>query len=412
MSFRATCPFGLIVLCLWLGACGGAAREKADQTAAKIAQAEALEDEGRWDDAIDIYREISIDSEVELETRSRATEQMGRIYLSELDDPAKAKAAYEQAIYYAQDEPRKSKLAERLLALADVETEPDALAAKVRAMGAGPGKAPDGTTTVAQIDGRTVSFEQIVEEWESNLMVQGVYKGNLRSFAMNVFRELALAQEAQRRGLDGDLAIRDPDAQAERRRLVDLLRESLPTEVSDHAVAAYYAENEERLSRKRAALLAHIVVRTEEEAAEVGRRLDAGEEFAAVAAEASLDATSLPRGADLGWVAEDEDFIPYIGTVPSLASKLVKQEVGATTGPIESARGLHWIRVRDRRGAGPPPLEEVEPELRRRLKEKKAERAEQDVLDEIRDTRQVRIYDDVLRGEIRKRIEAQQKPSN
>lgn len=89
----------------------------------------------------------------------------------------------------------------------------------------------------------------------------------------------------------------------------------------------------------------HILVATEEEAGVVVDRLEAGEEFATVAAEVSLDT---PSG-DLG--------CSYASRyVPEFAAATVAAEIGAVTGPVETTFGWHVIVVNDRIA---PTLEEV-----------------------------------------------------
>ncbi|MEN8040937.1 MAG: peptidylprolyl isomerase [Actinomycetota bacterium] len=81
----------------------------------------------------------------------------------------------------------------------------------------------------------------------------------------------------------------------------------------------------------------HILVQTEEEANVVFTRLTAGEDFAAVAQEVSLD-TQSPGGA-LPCPASPAEFVGSFGTAVAAAP------VGEPTGPVQTEFGYHIILV-------------------------------------------------------------------
>jgi hypothetical protein len=83
----------------------------------------------------------------------------------------------------------------------------------------------------------------------------------------------------------------------------------------------------------------HILVATEEEALAVKDRLQAGEDFAAVAGEVSLD-TGTPDG-DLGCQAANAYVEPF-------ATAAATANIGEITGPIETEYGWHVLVVSDR----------------------------------------------------------------
>ncbi len=83
----------------------------------------------------------------------------------------------------------------------------------------------------------------------------------------------------------------------------------------------------------------HILVATETEAQDVVARLEAGEEFADVALEVSLDGSSA-NGGDLGCQAPEQ-------YVPEFAEAMTAAEVGVPTAPVQSEFGYHVILVRE-----------------------------------------------------------------
>lgn len=82
----------------------------------------------------------------------------------------------------------------------------------------------------------------------------------------------------------------------------------------------------------------HILVRTEQEANEVLDRLEAGEGFATLAAEYSLDVTTADVGGNLGWFARNELYYP------SLENRAFDLEIGSIS-YVSTALGYHVIQT-------------------------------------------------------------------
>jgi peptidyl-prolyl cis-trans isomerase D len=109
----------------------------------------------------------------------------------------------------------------------------------------------------------------------------------------------------------------------------------------------------------------------EAEAAAVVERLEAGEEFAALAAEVSDDTGTAASGGDLGWVAR--------GVLPDAFDAAVfALEPGDIDGPVETEFGFHVMRLEEARAGDPPPFEQMRDEIREQLAN---DRAYSDYLD-------------------------------
>ncbi len=85
----------------------------------------------------------------------------------------------------------------------------------------------------------------------------------------------------------------------------------------------------------------HILVETEEEAEDVIDRLDAGEDFAVVSDEVSIDTQSVANGGDLGCTFASVNVQPF-------AEATLAAEIDEIYGPVETEFGFHVLEVYER----------------------------------------------------------------
>ncbi len=96
----------------------------------------------------------------------------------------------------------------------------------------------------------------------------------------------------------------------------------------------------------------HILVDDEALAAELGNRLQAGEDWEALAAEFSTDTSNAAAGGDLGWFGRGR-------MVPEFETAAFATEIGAISAPVQTQFGWHLIWVLDRQ-ARPLSADEIE----------------------------------------------------
>ncbi|MFY0693195.1 MAG: peptidylprolyl isomerase [Paracoccaceae bacterium] len=115
----------------------------------------------------------------------------------------------------------------------------------------------------------------------------------------------------------------------------------------------------------------HILVETEEEAAEIKKMLDGGADFAELAKEKSTGPSG-PGGGQLGWFGMG-------AMVPAFEAAVVALEDGAVSDPVQTQFGWHIVKRNESRIQAAPALEEVRAEIENQLRN----RAVQDGIDKV-----------------------------
>lgn len=166
-----------------------------------------------------------------------------------------------------------------------------------------------------------------------------------------------LAQESEARGLHLDNNARRRLDAARERVLGNLLVESLvAAEVTDERVRQMYSEQVALQQIDDEVRLRHILLESEADALAARARIEAGEDFSAVAFDVSLDTATRIEGGELGYVEPTLLGEPF-------SSIIADTELGSVSLPFESEAGWHLIKVEDRRTPPPMTLEQMRPEI-------------------------------------------------
>lgn len=127
-------------------------------------------------------------------------------------------------------------------------------------------------------------------------------------------------------------------------------------EITEDEKKEYFEENKESFNEPEQVKASHILVETKEEADEVIAKLDAGEDFADLAKEYSLDGSS-EQGGDLGYFGRGQMVAPFEEAAFSL-------EIDEISEPVESEFGYHIIKVEDHKEAKEGTYEENAEDIR------------------------------------------------
>ena len=195
---------------------------------------------------------------------------------------------------------------------------------------------------LADVAGQRITVADVERAWERwGRLLEKPAKADLLTILVD---KQMMVVEAQRRGLDRRPAVVEGLRGVERKELADRLYEM---EVLDK-VSASEAEmrryfEESGMASIREVRARHIMVKTQEEAAEIREALIEGADFAELAQERSLDEASAEKGGDLGYWREGA----MVGPTAKAAFAL---KVGELSQPVQDGTGqYHLIQVMNQR---------------------------------------------------------------
>lgn len=145
-------------------------------------------------------------------------------------------------------------------------------------------------------------------------------------------------------------------------------------ELDDPTLEEYYRQNPQEFTREEEVRARHILVGVDEERPEpearelieeVRSRIEAGEDFAALAREVSEDPGSRDRGGDLGFFGRGR-------MLREFEEAAFAAEPGELVGPVRTGFGFHLLEVLERREGGLQPFEEVRGRIESRLRSERA----------------------------------------
>ena len=214
---------------------------------------------------------------------------------------------------------------------------------------------PTADTVLATVNGVNITLGDVIvtrnglpDQYKS-LPDDVLYKGIL---------DQLVQQEALSQSLGNTLTKMDTLAIADQRRN-DLsnvaLSAGIAGAVTDASVQAAYDAKYKNVAPSLEYHAAHILVDTEEKAAELLGEIKGGAAFADVAKANSKDG-SAASGGDMGWFGTGAMVKPFEEAV-------VGAKVGDVVGPIKTDFGWHLILVSETRNAVPPALADVHDEL-------------------------------------------------
>lgn len=178
-----------------------------------------------------------------------------------------------------------------------------------------------------------------------------------------------MSQEATKEGLD---------KQSDTKQQLELARQSTLAgayikdytknhPISQDALKQEYDTLKSKLGSKEYKV-AHILVKTEKEAAAIAKRLKKGASFGKLAKAKSEDPGSSKNGGELGWNSPSN-------FVPPFAEAMLTLKKGQISAPVKSQFGWHIIKLEAVRNLKVPPFEQVKTNLLQRMQQQEIQKA-------------------------------------
>jgi len=210
-----------------------------------------------------------------------------------------------------------------------------------------------------------VSDEEVVDDYKKRTETANIRYVRLPSDRLREEISLSAEEIAQ------FFSEHQEDFRMPERRIVDYLlvdpdelRSTI--ELTDGEINAYYEDNRDDFTQVEQVQARHILLQinadrtaaqAEQQMQEIRQRLDAGEDFTALALELSDDPGSKSRGGDLGYFGRGQ-------MIPEFETAAFDAQPGDLVGPVRTSFGYHLIEVMSKRPAGQRPLEEATEEIR------------------------------------------------
>jgi len=250
-----------------------------------------------------------------------------------------------------------------------------------------------GEQPLAVINGETITLKYFENFWD---MIPDDYKSQLNKedILEQLITQTLLIQKANELNLS-----EDPEISFQIKNTVDqiliqsLLEKEIINKISltDNDIEIYYEENKENYWQEEEIHALDILVETEEEAGDIAKKIEEGEDFSLLAKEYSI-ATSASAGGDIGFISK--------GTLRSeIEDHLFILNPGEISEIIPVENGFHIFKVLEKNPSGYLELDEIKEEIEYQLLPTKQQEAFNAYLKEIEDNSIIEKNTDMLLDE-------------
>lgn len=198
-----------------------------------------------------------------------------------------------------------------------------------------------------------------------------------------------LYQEAVRQKIDESPRIRKKVERLMRRLIIEefLRRDAEAAGASEQQLRDFFLANKERFRRRESVTLAHIVLKTEQEAWDAVAELRKGTPFAQVARERSVFESTRDSGGMMGTAERG-------ALDKALEDVAFKLPIGQPSDPIRTSVGWQVIRVLERVGAADAKYGDVKDDVKLVYSELKRRENYQALLNRLREEAKVKVHAD------------------
>jgi peptidyl-prolyl cis-trans isomerase C len=222
------------------------------------------------------------------------------------------------------------------------------------------------TKIVATVDGKPIFLSEIIgmaqrlPEQYRKMSLEAVYP----SLLTRAIDSKLVTLEGRRAGFSKDSDVKKRLREVEDQIISEIfLTKTIGSQVTEEALKKIYSETKSEMASGDQIKARHILLDSEEKAAEIIKKLQAGGEFEKLAAQYSTG-PSAASGGDLGWFGEGQ-------MVPEFSKAAFALNPGdIVTKPVKTQFGWHIILVEDRKVSAPPSFDDAKEQLASTMSQK------------------------------------------
>ena len=220
---------------------------------------------------------------------------------------------------------------------------------------------PNAKTVVASVNGKTITLGEMIMMKDSlpqqfaQLPDEMLFDGILNQLV----QQALLAESIETPPARVAIALKNEQRQLLAAEAIDAL---LAAQMSEDAIKAAYDAKYANAQPATEWNASHILVETEEAAADLAKQAREGADFAELA-KAHSTGPSGPNGGQLGWFGAGM-------MVPAFEQAVAGMQAEQVSDPVQTQFGWHVIRLNETRVAAAPDLAEVRPEIEAELQQK------------------------------------------
>ena len=220
---------------------------------------------------------------------------------------------------------------------------------------------PSAETVVASVNGKTITLGEMImmkgslPQQFAQLPDEMLFDGILNQLV----QQALLAESITTPPARVEIALKNERRQRLAAEAIDAL---LAAQMSDEAVQAAYDAKYAGAQPETEWNASHILVETEEKAADLAKQARDGADFAELA-KANSTGPSGPNCGQLGWFGAGM-------MVPAFEQAVAAMQAEQVSDPVQTQFGWHVIRLNETRMAAAPDLAEVRPEIEAELQQK------------------------------------------
>ena len=220
---------------------------------------------------------------------------------------------------------------------------------------------PNAETVVASVNGKTITLGEMImmkgslPQQFAQLPDEMLFDGILNQLV----QQALLAESIETPPARVAIALKNEQRQLLAAEAIDAL---LAAQMSEDAIKAAYDAKYANAQPATEWNASHILVETEEAAADLAKQAREGADFAELA-KAHSTGPSGPNGGQLGWFGAGM-------MVPAFEQAVAGMQAEQVSDPVQTQFGWHVIRLNETRVAAAPDLAEVRPEIEAELQQK------------------------------------------